>query len=588
MEKITFQDLALSADVQQAIVDMGFVEASPIQAQAIPHLLEGKDVLGQAQTGTGKTAAFAIPALERLDTTHKKPQVLVLCPTRELALQVSEEFKKLAKYKRDVYILPIYGGESIERQIKFLQKGVQIIIGTPGRIMDHMERGTLQLDNIQTVVLDEADEMLNMGFIDDIREILSKMPEERQTVLFSATVPTQIREITKRFQRNPEYVKVTTEQLTNTTIEQFFFPVREEDKGELMHRLIEMNDLKLMLAFCNTKQRVDELVENLQARGYTAEGLHGDLRQMQRNAVMSRFRKGLVNILVATDVAARGIDVDSVEAVFNFDTPLDPEYYVHRIGRTGRAGKKGTSYTFVLRREVGKLRDIERFSKVKIEQGVIPSPKMMFQKRQERFKEQLVGKLLEPQSNEGKFETLLTELQEQGFDYKQIAEALLAQQIGDVKQGAFIENIDLNNRNRERDSRDNRDSRNNRDNRDSRDNRFGKNNRNERNDRNDRYDRNDRQNRSQDNGKHKKFNNEQRGAITRLFINLGKEQKISKADILGAIAGETGLRGNEIGSIDIYAEHSFVDVPANEAQNVIRTMNKSTIKGKKVNLSMVN
>jgi ATP-dependent RNA helicase DeaD len=585
MEKITFQDLALSADVQQAIVDMGFVEASPIQAQAIPHLLAGKDVLGQAQTGTGKTAAFAIPTLERLNTTQKKPQVLVLCPTRELALQVSEEFKKLAKYKRDVYILPVYGGESIERQIKFLQKGVQIIIGTPGRIMDHMERGTLHLDAIQTVVLDEADEMLNMGFVDDIREILSKMPEERQTVLFSATVPAQIREITKRFQRNPEYVKVTTEQLTNTTIEQFFFPVREEDKGELMHRLIELNDLKLMLAFCNTKQRVDELVENLQARGYSAEGLHGDMRQMQRNAVMSRFRKGLVNILVATDVAARGIDVDSVEAVFNFDTPLDPEYYVHRIGRTGRAGKKGTSYTFVLRREVGKLRDIERFSKVKIDQGVIPSPKMLFQKRQERFKEQLLGKLLEPQNNEGKFETLLAELQEQGFDYKQIAEALLAQQIGEVKQEAFIENIDLNNRNRERDSRDLRDSRDSR-NRGDRDNRFNKNNRN---DRNDRYDRNDRNDRNrQDNGKQKKFSNEQRGAITRLFINLGKEQKISKSDILGAIAGETGLRGNEIGSIDIYEQHSFVDVPANEAQNVIRTMNKSTIKGKKVNLSMVN
>ncbi|TAE08297.1 MAG: DEAD/DEAH box helicase [Bacteroidetes bacterium] len=584
MQKISFQDLALSADVQQAIVDMGFTEASPIQSQAIPHLLEGRDVLGQAQTGTGKTAAFAIPALERLETNQKKPQVLVLCPTRELALQVSEEFKKLAKYKRDVFILAVYGGESIDRQIKFLQKGVQIVIGTPGRIMDHLERGTLQLDNIRTVVLDEADEMLNMGFIDDIQSILSKMPEERQTVLFSATVPDQIRQITKRFQRNPEFVKVVSEQLTNATIEQFFFPVREEDKTEVMHRLIEMNDLKLMLAFCNTKQRVDELVESLQAKGYSAEGLHGDLRQMQRNAVMSRFRKGLVNILVATDVAARGIDVDNVEAVFNFDTPLDPEYYVHRIGRTGRAGRKGISYTFVLRREVGRLRDIERFSKVKIDQGVVPSPRMMHQKRQERFKEQLLAKLVENQSTEGKFDALLNEMQEQGFDYKQIAEALLLQQIGDEKQGAHVEAVDINRKDRDRETTS------------SKGDRFGKNNRFGDRDRNsdrnsgnrDRNSGNRDRNTNDFGGGKKKFSTEQRGAITRLFINLGKDQKVSKADILGAIAGETGLSGHKIGMIDIYDQHSFVDVPAGEAQHVISTMNKSTIKGKKVNLTLVN
>ncbi len=577
MQKITFQDLSLSADIQQAIEDMGFIEASPIQAQAIPFLLEGRDVLGQAQTGTGKTAAFAIPALERIDTSIKQVQVLVLCPTRELALQVSEEFKKIGKYKRNIFSLAVYGGESIDRQIKALQKGVQIVIGTPGRIMDHMERGTLVLDSIKTVILDEADEMLNMGFIDDIKEILAQMPAERQTVLFSATVPDAIRQITKRFQNNPQYVKVASEQLTNATIEQFYFPVREEDKLELMHRLIEMNDLKLMLAFCNTKQRVDELVESLQAKGYTAEGLHGDLRQMQRNAVMSRFRKGLINILVATDVAARGIDVDDIEAVFNFDTPLDPEYYVHRIGRTGRAGKKGISYTFILRRETGRLRDIERFSKVKIDQGVVPTPKMMQQKRQERFKTQLVEQLQQPQKHETKFDVLFAELQEQGFEYKQIAEALLFMQVGESKNIQQIEALELNRNDRNNERSNDRYGRDN--------NRRGDRDRNDRNDRNNRNDR-DRSNNRNEGGK-KKFSNEQRGASTRLFINLGKNQKVSKSDILGAIAGETGISGSKIGAIDIYDQHSFVDVPAGEAQHVISIMNKSSIKGKKVNLSLV-
>lgn len=429
MQKTSFNELSLSQAIQSAIADMGFEFASPIQAQSIPVLLTGRDLIGQAQTGTGKTAAFSIPLLEKLDLSIKKPQALILCPTRELAVQVSEEIKKLSKYMDGLYTLPVYGGDSMERQIALLRKGVHVVVGTPGRIQDHIRRGTLPLDFVKVAVLDEADEMLNMGFVDEIEAILELLPEEKQTVFFSATMPDPILKLTKKFQRDPEIVKVVREELTNINIEQLHYVVHEEDKLELMARLLEAHDLKLVLAFCNTKQRVDELVDELQQRGFAAEGLHGDMVQSIRNTVMKRFRTGQVSILVATDVAARGIDVNDVNAVFNYDVPLDPEYYVHRIGRTGRAGKTGMSLTFVLKRELLRLRNIERYSNTKIGRGEIPTIPQVMAKRLAAFQKTILKQLAEMEVSEDT-EAILSELEKvQGGDLRRIALTLLQMQM---------------------------------------------------------------------------------------------------------------------------------------------------------------
>lgn len=345
---------------------MGFEEPTPIQEQAIPAIMKGKDVIGQAQTGTGKTCTFAIPAIEMLEHSMYGVQVLVLCPTRELAIQTAEEFNSVAKYIEDVRILPVYGGQSIERQIISLKKEPQIIIGTPGRIMDHMRRSTLKLDNIKMLVLDEADEMLSMGFKEDIDTILEKTPEEKQVVLFSATMSKTIMDITRKYLVDPVHVRIVHRELTVPGTDQYYIEVREQFKVDVLSRLIDGNDFSLSLVFCNTKKRVDELVSALKARGYSAEALHGDMRQSERDAVMWNFRNGDIDILVATDVAARGIDVENIEAVINYDLPNDEEYYVHRIGRTGRAGKAGKAYTFISGREFYKLRDIQRYTKTNI------------------------------------------------------------------------------------------------------------------------------------------------------------------------------------------------------------------------------
>lgn len=363
MTKNIFKDFNVSEQIQKAIADMGFEELTPIQSLSIPHILEGKDVIGQAQTGTGKTCAFGIPAIEAIDPDIEGIQVLVLCPTRELAIQSAEELKSVSKYTKGVSILPVYGGQPIDRQIYALKKRPKIIIGTPGRIMDHMRRHTLKFMDLKMVILDEADEMLNMGFREDIDTILEKVPAQRQTVLFSATMPKEIMELTSRYQNKPVHIKVARKALTVPNIEQFYLEVSESSKLEVLSRLIDTNNIKLSLVFCNTKKRVDQLASSLQSRGYSTEALHGDMRQEQRDRVMAKFRKGNIDILIATDVAARGIDVDGVEAVFNYDLPNDDEYYVHRIGRTGRAGKNGKSFTFVVGREIHKLKDIQRYTK---------------------------------------------------------------------------------------------------------------------------------------------------------------------------------------------------------------------------------
>ena len=362
---LKFNELNLSNEVQRAVKEMGFEEATPIQSQTIPAIMQGKDIIGQAQTGTGKTCAFAIPAVEMLED-NDNVQMLVLCPTRELAIQIAIEFQSVAKYKERVRILPIYGGQSIDRQISALKKRPQIIIGTPGRVMDHMRRSTLKLKNLKMVILDEADEMLSMGFQEDLDVILQKVPEEKQTVLFSATMSKNILAITKKYQKDPEHIQVLHKELTVPGIDQFYIEVREPFKLEILSRVIDGNDYRISLVFCNTKKRVDEVAMSLQTRGYTAEALHGDMRQNERDTVMAKFRNGDINILVATDVAARGVDVENIEAVFNYDIPNDEEYYVHRIGRTGRAGRVGVAYTFVSGRELFKLKDIQRFTKKKI------------------------------------------------------------------------------------------------------------------------------------------------------------------------------------------------------------------------------
>lgn len=371
-EDLRYEDSNLDARILRAVTEMGFEYMTPIQAQAIPVLMEGRDVIGQAQTGTGKTAAFGIPMLQQIDENDKNLQGMILCPTRELAIQAAEELRKFSRYMHGIKMVPIYGGQDISRQIKALKGGAQIIVGTPGRVMDHMRRHTIKLHHIKMVVLDEADEMLNMGFREDMETILSEIEQEHQTALFSATMPQAILDITDEYQRDAKMIKVTKKELTIPLVKQYYFVVKNIYKEEVVARLLELYGLKRSIIFCNTKRMVDELSENLKNRGYQAEGLHGDMTQKQRDFVMNRFKGGNLEILIATDVAARGIDVDDLEAVFNYDVPQDIEYYVHRIGRTGRAGKEGVAFTFAYGRELYRIRDIERVCKTKMTEMKVP------------------------------------------------------------------------------------------------------------------------------------------------------------------------------------------------------------------------
>lgn len=359
--------------MMKAIARLGFEQPAPIQAEALPPLLEGKDVVGQSQTGSGKTAAFAIPAVERMQTTERCVQVLILCPTRELAVQVSEEVHKLAYFKPGVKPLPIYGGQSYDRQFAGLRAGANIVIGTPGRVMDHMNRGTLKLDRIRAVILDEADEMLNMGFRDDIEFILKAVPAERQTVLFSATVPRAIEELISRYTRDPVRVRIEGKAMTVPTVEQAYVEVDRRWKKEALERLIDLHDINRCIVFCNTQRMVDELTEHMNAAGYGADAIHGGMAQAARDRVMKKFRTGGVEFLVATDVAARGIDVDDIQVVFNYDLPYDGEDYVHRIGRTGRAGRSGLAVSFVSGREVFQIRQIERYTRQRMRRIEVPT-----------------------------------------------------------------------------------------------------------------------------------------------------------------------------------------------------------------------
>ena len=529
MEHLRFEDMNISNEICRAVLDMGFEEATPIQSQAIPVILEGKDIIGQSQTGTGKTAAFGIPLLERINPEDRRLQALILCPTRELAIQVSEEFRKLLKYKDNIRVLPIYGGQPIDRQIAALRKGTQVVIGTPGRVMDHMRRRTIKAETVQMMVLDEADEMLDMGFREDIETILVKIPEEHQALLFSATLSPEILDITKRFQKNPEFIKIVRKELTVPNIEQYYFDVKEKTKLDALCRIIDVYDPKLAMVFCNTKKRVDDLVEMLQGRGYFAEGLHGDLKQAQRDKVMQKFRNGTIEILVATDVAARGIDVDDIDVVFNYDVPQDEEYYVHRIGRTGRAGKAGKAFTFCVGKEIYKLRDIMRYTKTKIQQQKLPTLSDVEEMKTNIYLEKIKGIIEEGHLT--KYIHLVDRLMEEDYTSIDIAAALLKDHLSDVNADDIDALDDINLGGTEL---------------------YG--------------------------GEGEK--------MVRLFINAGKKSKIRAKDIVGAIANEAGIPGKTLGEIAIFDEYTFVDVPNEFVRDILHGMKHAKIKGKRVHIEI--
>ncbi len=542
MDKLKFTELNLSQEILKAVTDMGFEEASPIQSLAIPKMIEGVDIIGQAQTGTGKTAAFGIPILEKISPKEKKVQALIMCPTRELAIQVAEELKSLSKYKRGINIVPVYGGQPIVRQMSALNKGAHIVIGTPGRIIDHIERKTIKLDNTKIVVLDEADEMLDMGFRDDIELILKNLPEQKQTAFFSATMPREFLSLTKKYQKNPINIKVVHEKLTVPQIEQLYCEVREHQKLEALARCIDMADAKLSLVFCNTKRRVDEVTAQLQVRGYSADAIHGDMNQTQRDRVMDKFRNCKIEILVATDVAARGIDVDDVDAVFNFDIPQDIESYVHRIGRTGRAGRTGKAYSFVAGKDIYKIRDIQRYTKVNIKRMPVPSladvENIRISSFMEKLKETLKKNTFEKYVS--KIESLITD----NTTSVDVAAALFEMML-QVENPEKHEDIDMSVNYRERDFfRD--------------------------------------KNIKQRNSRNKRNRHGREEGMSRLFINIGKNKKVKAGDFVGAIAGEAGMNGDLVGAIDIFDKYTFVDVPQEYEQKVINALNNSNIKGNKV------
>ncbi len=393
MSRLTkFSELGISPNTLKSIHKMGFEEATPIQAGTIPLGLAGKDIIGQAQTGTGKTAAFGIPLVEKIDVKSSAIQGIIIAPTRELAIQVSEELYKIGSALH-IRVLAVYGGQEISRQIRAMKKYPHIIVGTPGRILDHINRRTLKLDQVNTLILDEADEMLNMGFIDDIETILSNVPSERQTLLFSATMPAPIRKIAERFMKNPEMVAMKSKEMTVPHIEQYYVKSQEREKFDILSRLLDVQSPELAIVFGRTKRRVDELAKALNIRGYLAEGIHGDLSQAKRMQVLKKFKDGKIDVLVATDVAARGLDISGVTHVYNYDIPQDPESYVHRIGRTGRAGKEGKAMTFVSSREMGYLRDVENMTKKRMTLMTPPTSTEALEGQQRAVVDSIVAEL---------------------------------------------------------------------------------------------------------------------------------------------------------------------------------------------------
>jgi ATP-dependent RNA helicase DeaD len=525
----TFADLGLSEALLKSINAVGYEEPTPIQLKTIPVLLKGRDVIAQAQTGSGKTAAFGFPIIEAIDPQDKHVQALILAPTRELAIQVAEALHKYGRHK-GVETLPIYGGQPYERQFRGLARGVQIVVGTPGRVMDHMRRGTLNLDFIRFFILDEADEMLDMGFIEDIEWILEQSPAERQTALFSATMPPRIADLATRYLHRPEHLTIAGKQMTVPETRQTSYEVPKARKVDALTRILDAETPPLAMIFCRTKLGVDELGEALLARGYQVETLHGDLSQAQRDRVMRRFRSGQADILIATDVAARGLDVPEVTHVINFDVPESAEAYVHRIGRTGRAGRSGEAITLVTPRETRWLRQIERIVKARIEPRRLPTASDVAERRREVLKLQVV-EALKNQDAYNVYLQVVADLAEEN-DVSEIAAALLKLYADETGRGAPAE-ADV----------------------------------------------------AADDIAAVTTPPPPRGeaGMTRLFLNLGRNLSIRPQDIVGAIANEADIPGRSIGAIDIYDSYTFVDVPTEFAERVIEAVQASGIKGRTVN-----
>ncbi len=537
MEKILFSELNCSREILRAVEDMGFEETTPIQSMAIPVAFTGRDVVGQAQTGTGKTAAFSIPMLEKIDLSSKHVQALVLCPTRELAVQISEEVNKIGKYMRGLHILPVFGGQDIERQIRGLRSGAQVIIGTPGRVLDHLRRKTLKLNNLKMLVLDEADEMLNMGFREDIEAVIEEVDHKMQTLLFSATMPKEIMNIINKYQDNPEILKVTHTELTTPNISQVYMEMKDRDKLEILTRLIDIYNYKLSIVFCNTKKRVDEVTDMLQARGYMCDKIHGDMKQTLRMNVINKFKRGDIEILIATDVAARGLDIDNVEAVFNYDMPTHEEYYVHRIGRTGRAGKEGISFTFITSREFHLLRSIMRYTKSDIKPHPIPKISDLEAVKRDLFMNKIRERI--EAGLDHKFIQIIEEFSEGSYTPIEVAAALFQMELEmeNVKEIDSIDNTkkvytEKPDRNAPRQNKGGRSSR----------------------------------------------------GMVRMHINVGNNHNVRPRDIVGAIANEAGIEGRMIGSVDIFDSFTYVEIPESQAQRVLERMDKRVIKGKSISI----
>jgi ATP-dependent RNA helicase DeaD len=583
MQKKMFAELGLSPELLKAVAQMGFEEASHIQSQAIPALLSGADVVGQSQTGSGKTAAFALPAIEMVDVRVRAPQVLILCPTRELAVQVAEEVAKLACFKKGVREIPIYGGQSYDRQLRGLRDGAQIIIGTPGRVMDHLERRTLKMDQVKMVILDEADRMLDMGFLDDIRTILKQAPEKRQTVFFSATVPRPIQDLIRTFTKNPVNVTIESQALTMPAIDQVYYEVDRRSKLDVLCRLIDLQDIKFSLIFCATKMMVDELVEHLVARGYSADKMHGDMTQTMRERVIAKFRKRGLEFLVATDVAARGLDVDDIEVVFNYDLPHDGDDYIHRIGRTGRAGRSGRAITFVSGRELYKMQNIIRFTKGKIRRERIPSEEEVEQKRANSFYNSL-HKTLEEGTYE-KQDALISRLLDQGYNATDIASALIhlfsdedrpepvreerpAPRHRDDNYSRPPERLPSRSERPERPERPVYQER-------------------ERSERPAYQERERPERRPVSQGTGLKAHREggevsHEPGMTRLILGVGRDHEVQPGDVLGVIVGITKLPKEVVGVIRLQPKQSFVDVAGEHAEAIATKLNGIQFKGRKL------
>jgi ATP-dependent RNA helicase DeaD len=553
IQQTTFSDLFLSEEILRGITEMGYQIPTPIQEQSIPVMLEGHDMIGQAQTGTGKTAAFGLPILQQIDPSFNGVQALILCPTRELCVQIAAELEKMSMYKRGIRILSIYGGDSMTRQLRGLRDGVQIVVGTPGRVMDHLRRGTLKITNLKVAVMDEADEMLNMGFREDMETILHDTPAEKQTVMFSATMSKPIQEISREFLRTPRIIKVADKSVTASTIEQIYFETRGAKKTTIIANLIQLHELKLSLVFCNTKARTDEVTEELRKQGLKAEALHGDLSQSLRNQVLGRFKNHNINVLCATDVAARGLDVNNVDAVFNFDLPHDDEYYVHRIGRTGRAGKTGRAFSFAeSRKDDRKIFDLERFIKMKIVKGNVPTQRELLESNLTKLQNSLMS--IATDNDLKDYEKVLHDMYQNGFDPHLLAACLLKRTLDESGVSLKIEKPVVERISYERTERVERPERT--------------------------------RNNDGKSASPARTRDGEKSSKVRMHLGLGKKDKIKPGDIVGAITGECKISGNEIGVIDMFDHFSDFEISESQVRKVLKGMNKNTIKGKKVMLSI--